>query len=179
MIHSVRNKAKIWFFTLLFLLAFQAIGWILVFQTTHFDARQSAQHNLNEQNTAFETRSIDLKTYASSLVGKKEIRLAGRLFDIKSKAVIGDTVRLVLYHDKKEESLFYRFQELWNGSDADAVPSGPNHVLAKWLSTFFLVPECPMFVDFTTDARALDLPRPAQRESQIARGIVSPPPEQA
>ncbi len=111
-------------------------------------------------------------------VGKKEIRYQGRLYDIRSSHLVGDSVRLVLYHDQREEALFNALGSLLSPS-RDASSSLPSVLswLAKWLSTTFVVPDALAFCLWVESAQS-PLPVFAPTlATQQEPGIFGPPPE--
>jgi hypothetical protein len=122
------------------LLVFQSLGWFGVWSALHFGARAQA-HRAMQTGPANGDLKIILP--ADSLlklkVGPREIRFAGRLYDIRSAEKRGDSVALHLYHDHLEERLYAWLGDLLRSGD-DA-PSFANHWLAQCIGAAYLVPE--------------------------------------
>ncbi|MBK7940211.1 MAG: hypothetical protein IPJ82_25405 [Lewinellaceae bacterium] len=126
---------------LLILLVFQAAGWFLAWAVLVFEAHNKAQMALQRREAPLEQVTISIKLFSEIRIGKKEIRLEGRLYDIKSREIAGDSIQLHLYHDRHEEALLAALGDLV----APRVSAGNNrHLplqqwLANWLGSPFLV----------------------------------------
>lgn len=124
-------------FALAALLAFQAVGWFLTWSFLHFEIRTIAHAAVQRQETPVKTATIPTALFSKIRVGKKEILLEGRLYDIVSQKIADDSVVLTLYHDQREEAMLDTLGNLLRPSD------NPQHLplqnwLAKWLGSVFI-----------------------------------------
>jgi hypothetical protein len=122
------------------LLVFQSLGWMGVWSALRLGARAQAYRVMRAGPA---NGDLKLTLSADSLlklkVAPREIRLAGRLYDIRSAEQRGDSVALHLYHDRLEERLYALLGDLLcAGGNA---PSFANHWLAQCIGAAYLVPE--------------------------------------
>ena len=114
----------------------------MAWQMMHWQARFEAHRVLEKANAPIETMVISTVLFEKAKLDKHEIRLNGNLYDIRSKTVVGDSVRLELFHDKHEESLLamlgLRFSKLENASGNDSKPLAL--WVAQWLGSAFILP---------------------------------------
>jgi len=161
------------------LLLFQAGGWFLASGILQMQAKMAAHATLHRRETPIETVTLAANFLSKIRVGKKEIRLEGRLYDIKSQAINGDSVTLQLYHDRHEEAVLDAVGKLLSpGAGSNAAHSLPlQNWLAKWLGSAFLLPtmtlELPQNLCEIFSPPFHFLPLLAQN----APGCFSPPPE--
>ena len=179
MAFAFRHHALLLVVFLTTLLAFQAAGWLTAWQVAHLEARFSAQQILFQNNTPVSSITLLAADLPALQVGKREIWLDGRLYDIRSTHTLGDSVRLELYHDPQEEQLFKVLsQVLSSDQQAPSAPSALQTWLAKWLGASFLVPQppaCPAAV--TALPTSVAIFTFLSRAAQSIPGIFSPPPE--
>jgi len=176
---AFRHHALLLVILLTTLLAFQAAGWLTAWNVARMDAHFSAQQILFQDNTPVSSITLLATDLPALRVGKREIRLNGGLYDIRSTHVQGDSVRLELYHDWHEEQLFKILSRVLSSDDDGPSASSALQIwLAKWLGASFLVPQQPICPTAT-----LALPpgvaiftflSPA---AQSIPGTFSPPPE--
>ncbi len=123
------------------------MGWFLAWQGLQWRAKIAAHEELFQENTAVTTVSLTQDFYQKIKVGKREVRLNGNLYDIRSSEVKGDSIRLVLYQDKHEQALYtllgVHFSEL--DSATNSLPQPMSVLVAQWLGTNFLAPDCVVF----------------------------------
>lgn len=140
------NTARHWKIAAVFvpvaLLVFQAAGWFLACGVMQFQAKKVAHVAMSLPETPLQTVVLPAELLPKIRVGKKEIRLDGKLFDIKNQTVKGDSITLVLYHDKHEEAVLNAIGSLLSPrSGSNAAHSLPlQNWLAKWLGSAFLLP---------------------------------------
>ena len=158
------------------LLLFQAGGWFLASGILQIQAKTVAHFTMQRRETPLETVTLANSFLSKIRVGKKEIRLEGRLYDIKNQTVKGDSVTLQLYHDKHEEAVLDAVGKLLSPGGSKTAHSLPlQNWLAKWLSSAFLLtltePEVWFFTDefFSPDFHCLPL------AAQNAPGCFLPP----
>lgn len=127
----------------LFLL--QAAGWFLAWGILQYQAKTAAFVALSRKETTFQTFTFSAQRLHTMRVGKKEIRYEGRLYDIKSQVARGDSVELLVYHDRHEERLIKTLGSLFL-TDKDTGPAQSSALflwLARCLGMVFLPPSVP------------------------------------
>lgn len=131
------------------LLVFQAAAWSLALSILQYQAKTAAHAALHRRETPLQTVTLAAGFLSKIRVGKKEIRLDGKLYDIKNQIVAGDSVKLLLYHDRYEEALLDGLDNLFvsggNNSGAAQIPNLENW-LAKWFGATYLLPETPELI---------------------------------
>ena len=157
------------------LLLFQAGGWFLASGILQMQAKTVAHFTMHCRETPLETVTLASSFLSKIRVGKKEIRLEGRLYDIKNQIINGDSVTLQLYHDRHEEAVLDAVGKLLSPDTAHSLPL--QNWLAKWLSSTFLLPTMTLELSqnlceiFSPHFHFLPL------LAQNAPGCFSPPPE--
>jgi hypothetical protein len=161
------------------LLLFQAGGWFLASSILQIQAKTVAHFTMLRRETPLETVTLAASFLSKIRVGKKEIRLEGRLYDIKNQTVKGDSVTLQLYHDKHEEAVLDAVGKLLSpGGGSNAAHSLPlQNWLAKWLVSVFLLPLTEPETRFFTDEFFSPSFHFLLLSAQQAPGCFSPPPE--
>jgi len=134
--------------TLLFvLMLFQAMGWLLAWCLAQAQARKEATQNMLQVAAPMLHLACSEADFRQNKVGRKEIRWEGHLYDIKSITKQGDSLRLTLHHDEREERLFFMLGKLLHPQKA-LHPSAPMPLLqwlVNWLITVYLLPEALPF----------------------------------
>jgi len=127
---------------LLTLVLAQGMGWFLAWQGVQWQAKIAAHAVLFEENTAVSSVTLTQNHFQKIKVGKREVRLNGYLYDIRSSEVRGDSIFLVLYHDKHEQALYallgVHFSQL--DGTTDGKPKPISVLIAQWLGAAFLAP---------------------------------------
>ena len=160
---------------LLILLLFQSAGWNLTWQMMHWEAKSAACASMDRPETPLETLTVALTLLPKIRVDDHEIRYEGRLYDIKSQTLEGDSVTLTLYHDRHEEAVLNALTGLIApGGNAESLPL--QRWLAQCLGMAFLLPDTGLFHlgDWMAQALASICPTLV---AQSAPGCFSPPPE--
>jgi hypothetical protein len=159
------------------LIVFQGIGWFMAWQMMHWQARFEAQRVLLKENTPLETVVITQEQFEKAKLDKREIRLNGNLYDIRSKTVSGDSVRLELYHDRHEESLLamlgIHFSKLDTASGNDSMPLAL--WVAQWLGSAFILPTASPLPACTGSLALRDYPFQFPHTREIADCPFAPP----
>jgi hypothetical protein len=175
---NIRSYPTVWIYLLLFLMAFQAFGWLMILQGVQWHVKNQAECLVSRETTPIKTCTIPLQLFENIRVGRREVRLEGQLFDIKSITPLQDSVRLELYHDQTEEKLIRHWESLWAGHSSDHTSAQhPDFWLAKWLGSAFI----PSLQD---DFKLIAVPVCATAvyhwqpcTAQTAPGVLSPPPK--
>lgn len=162
---------------LLTLLLFQSAGWSLGGHILQWEAKSAASKATGCPETPLETLKIARTLLPKIRVDKHEIRYEGRLYDIISQEIKGDSVILTLYHDRHEEAVLHAIAGL-------IAPDGNPHALplqqwlAQWLGMAFLLPATnfPPFRETVLTAPSFNC---STLVAQTAPGCFSPPPERS
>lgn len=133
-----RKNIAVATFALLILL--QAGGWFAATGILQWQAKSAAQRVMHRRETPLHTVTLSLDRLARIRVDKKEIRLDGRLYDIKSQRITGDSATLEIYHDRKEEALLDAIGQLLRPGAAENEKLPLQGWLARWLGAVFLLP---------------------------------------
>lgn len=163
------------------LIAFQSVGWLLAWQGLRFGAKIEAQKALFHGGKDFQQGTFHKDFIEKIKVGRKEIVLDGQLFDYKILSVQGDSLRISLFHDQKEQALLSVLGHVFKSErDPGSQHSMPLTLwLAKWLSATFILPVKSVLPAETV----LFLLRQAFHiqfsKAQFAPGVFAPPPESA
>lgn len=132
---------------LLVLLVFQAIGWLVAWDLARTDARRAAAQVLREPKGHTSWRTVSAAALRAAWVGKREFRLDGHLYDLRTILPRGrDSLLVELYHDAREETLVSALDALlhpaWQTAFSGQPRSQPLHLaLLKWMSSPFLQPD--------------------------------------
>jgi hypothetical protein len=125
------------------LIIFQGVGWHLAWQSIEWKAKIAARHALIGASTPLLHVTLQQDFFQQSKIDKREIRLNGNLYDIKTSECVGDSVRLLLYHDQHEQALFallgIHFSYLDHSTGTTPQPLAL--WAAQWLGLAFLMPE--------------------------------------
>lgn len=140
-------------YALLALILFQGAGWMLTWQAIHFHAKISADIAVSLPETPSLRLTLSTSLFQRVRIDRKEIRLDGNLYDIKSAVFTGDSVQLELYHDKREQALFAMLRPhvsfLTDYSPTQIPPLAA--WAALWLVTPFTVPVSPVIGFFSKE----------------------------
>ena len=138
----------------------------------YFGAHQAARVAMQRRHSPLQTVLLHKSTLEACRVGKHEILIEGRLYDICGSVSEGDSLRLRLYHDRHEEALLLTLGHILS-------PAGDGHVLqwlAQWLGQPFLQPDLQcwpaLHSHFTVCQFTKDRLSP-----QSAPGCAAPPPK--
>ncbi len=161
------------------LIAFQSAGWILAVQGLLLGARIESQRAFFHQTSDVFEATFHQALFQKLKIGKKEIRLAGQLFDYRILSENSDSVHLALYHDAAEESLLAVLDQKINPEAVSKDVSAPPLTawFAIWLGSAFLLPEklilATRMESLFQQQDFISLPITAQ----FAPGVFAPPPE--
>lgn len=160
------------------LLVFQSAGWFLVWHMAAFDAQREARSVMAKRKVPVQTITISNADFLQVRLKGKEIRLDGRLYDIRAELHHADSVTLEVYHDVQEEALYKTLSDLFSTEQ----PSGKSNVpvclwLAQWIGLIYIVPESPVLpVSPGHDFRAASFPSNLLVRQDIP-DILAPPPK--
>ncbi|MEN9414292.1 MAG: hypothetical protein RLZ62_596 [Bacteroidota bacterium] len=133
-------------YTLLALILFQGAGWMLAWQAMQVNAKIRAEKAVTRLENSSLHLTLSIGLFQRVRVDRKEIRLDGNMYDIRSALFTRDSVHLELYHDKREQALFALLEpHISFLADYSAAQASPVAVwAAQWLVTSFVVPDRPV-----------------------------------
>lgn len=116
---------------------------MLLWHGWQYQAREEAEKVLFEEETELRTIVISESSYKASRIEENEIMLHGKLYDVKSFEQTGDSVRLLVYHDRHEQELYSILGKQLKEQDSPVnTASKPfSTAVSKWMETIFLLPE--------------------------------------
>ena len=156
------------------LLLLQAGGLLLFYEAEQLYVHHEMQQSLKKCDRPTLQLTVSLDEYREGRIGKDELRLCGKMYDIRSGKVAGDKVVLTVVRDRKEEEALRKIAQIVGGqkTDNNAIPKS----LVELLSFVYLIPEpytigivvFPTDVSFTNANVSFHSRYPA---------IVAPPPK--
>ncbi len=124
---------------LLFILALQLGGLLFVFNIQQCIAKYQMREKLESDTVLFEKLNLTAIEYKKCLIKSNEILFKGKMFDIKSVTLVGDSVKLLVINDIKEEQILLKIKDL---SDNMSFPDRELPVQLKILSSLnYISPE--------------------------------------
>lgn len=115
----------------------------MAWQSIQIQSKYAAHKLLFQAETPVQEFVVSQDFYKASKIGRREITLNGNLYDIRSSEILGDSIRLVLYHDWHEQALYailgVHFSRLNNGADPCSKPLAM--WAAQWLGAAFILPD--------------------------------------
>ena len=130
---------KVGYIFLAFLLLLQAGGLLLCYEAEQMSAHWQMKRSLSKNQRPTEKLKISLTDYCKSRVGKDELRLEGRMYDIRSAKICGNEIELVVVRDRKEERAICKISGLLGAHVSDNT-IGPQSLI-DFMSFVYLVPE--------------------------------------
>lgn len=121
------------------LLLLQAGGLLLFYEAEQLYAHHEMQQSLKKCNRSTLLLTVSLDEYREGRIGKDELRLRGKMYDIRSGKVAGDKVVLTVVRDRKEEEALRKIAQIAGGqkTDNNTIPKS----LVELLSFVYLIPE--------------------------------------
>ncbi len=102
------------------LLLLQAGGWLLCYEVQRMCAHSEMHHTIHRRNRPTAMLRLSVSVYNSHKVGKDELLLDGKMYDICSKRNVGiDEVLLTVVRDKKEERAIANKCKVMGDKDPD------------------------------------------------------------
>jgi hypothetical protein len=89
-----------------------------------------------EKNIRPETMTMSRKTFDQNLLDEKELKIAGKMFDIIKIDVAGDSVKVTVVRDIEEEVLVEFLSDLISGKTSEKNNDLPGQVLQLFQLTF-------------------------------------------
>ncbi len=80
------------------------------------------QEKLSSSSSDFENITLPLSQYQKSIVGRNEIVVAGKRYDVKSISIIDEMVTITAIHDTEEENVISLIGKTLN-SDKEKIPN--------------------------------------------------------
>jgi hypothetical protein len=165
---------RIVYLLVVILLFFQSGGLLLFFKMGQHIHQSKMDRLLERQNTKMEHFTISREAFTISRISGKEISVNGKMYDIWSSSVVGNSVNLVAVRDKDEESIIKVLK------DAMRTSSNKEESLlvkiVKLLSLDYTMPFSSQGSILKNSATRLLPSRSELMHSRIA-DILTPPPE--
>ena len=119
---------------------------VLVFRIEQFIAWYNMQTVLNSNSSIDETFSLTLSNFNKQIVGKNEIEINGKRFDIKSLKIVENMVIFTAVHDQTEESILAQLNQYLKQSHHTKSKQAhqlqnlltSNYIINNSLSNFFI-----------------------------------------
>jgi hypothetical protein len=142
---------------LLVLLLFQAAGWTGAWLISRKMADVAAFEAMHASGADLQEQTLHAADLEKMRVGRREIRQNGRLFDIESVTIIGDSVRVRLWHDAREEKLYRLLYGFISADTSTKTPFSCVHWFAQWLTVVFILPDSTLLYFKKTDLLRQDI----------------------
>ncbi len=114
------------------------------------------------RNETSETTTITLSIndWKSARIDKKEIRLSGLMYDVRSSQIEGDSIQLVVVRDHKEERLLALGHRFFHQKDDPSTHHSARVAILQLFNIPFLVPQdlAPHFTIITDKCSKIKYP---------------------
>ena len=94
------------------ILLLQSGGMLFIFQAQQCHVQYQMNRKLKEENGNYEKMILLVSDYESSKVYNKEIRYKGKMYDIKSSQLRGDSIEIIAIRDILEENIIEKIKYL-------------------------------------------------------------------
>lgn len=95
----------------------QTWGAVLIYKLQQYLVQQEMRLAINDDRSHFEKISIPLAAYQQNRINAHEIRLGGKMYDIKSVNLKDGNAELLVINDSNEEKLNEDYNRLLNNND--------------------------------------------------------------
>jgi hypothetical protein len=159
------------------MLFLQSGGILLFYRIELHLQQQKIKQMLVYKNLNLELLTLSKDIYARDKKSGNEISIDGRMYDIKSRTFEGNTVKLLLFHDKKEELIIRTIRKVMHSNNQR--DNGLLNRIVKLLSLNYTFPSI-LHNSFTTHQvqKHIHLFFNEIIQSRVA-DILTPPPEVA
>lgn len=106
---------KAGYILLLFILFLQAGGILFVYRIQQIALHQLIQLKLDSVKTGFVRIILSNEEYQISRIKRNEVKVGGKMYDVKSIHRKGDKVELIVIRDLKEEHILAKINDLTQG----------------------------------------------------------------
>jgi hypothetical protein len=156
---------------LLLLLILQSGGLFIAFKLQQYSAKAIMSMTMDRKETIYQPMTLSLTDYEKSLVEKNEIFYQGKMYDIKSKIFLGDSVDMMVIQDEKEEEIFKKVKKLLT-HETKKIPDTILHLLSlNYFQTFLLYSN----IIFTSST--INQPLFSEALTFRSTDVLSPPPK--
>ncbi|HLP13649.1 MAG TPA: hypothetical protein VK177_17080 [Flavobacteriales bacterium] len=158
---------------LLFIFLLQSGGLLLIQKIQRANLKWKMEALLERTHTGFEKLTMPVHVYEACKVDRKEIRYHGRMYDVKSATVTGNTVELLVINDTEEERLMESMKagaRLW-----DEPVQGPQTIVLKFLQLHYVCADEATQLAFFTNENTITTNH-EQNLVSITSDIPTPPP---
>lgn len=130
---------------MIFIVMMQSVGVLLILNVQQQGIKHQMQELLLSDTTLFEDMTMTKEAYLQSRVDKKEIRLNGQMYDVKSVVFKGDIVALKVINDKDEERVIQKIDKHVNHNQRDKKTSNrflqlltANYLLSEFMGRIII-----------------------------------------
>lgn len=156
------------------LLLLQAGGWLLCCEVQRMCAHNDMHRTIHRRNRPTAVLRLSVSEYNSHKVGKDELLLGGKMYDICSMRTVGiDELLLTVVRDKKEERAIANKNKVMGDKDSDSqLPT----VAVQLMEVVYVLPAMYALPVFWSQAKASVAY--LENSSFLSRypDIVAPPP---
>lgn len=161
---------------MLTVLVLQSGGMLVVFNMQQRFIQFEMAQRLESSNGPFEKLLLTVSEFEKSRIDAKEIRLNGRMYDIKSVTVTADSVEIYAIHDLEEEDIMEKIKQLVKNTCSPHVKIPPH--LQQLISLVYLPSH--LHLQLTTSLTGIHVFHLAAMNTLLFEpGIPSPPPRLA
>jgi hypothetical protein len=162
------------YIALLIVILMQSGGLLLVYKMKQLKVQFKMMQVLRENHEGFSKLTLTLAEYNQSRIKSHEISWQGRMYDVKSKVITGNSVDLLVIHDEKEENILKKIK-LLAGNTSSQNRELPQQLVQLLTLTYI----CPAEeADFKVrDLEEYSFLPFSEKYNSIDIDILSPPPE--
>ncbi|HTX88144.1 MAG TPA: hypothetical protein VMC08_04080 [Bacteroidales bacterium] len=115
---------------LVFLLLFNLSGYYFIFSYNRMLVRSQMRATIRSGESQDQEETLVIPVSEVRWIDQKEFSYRGKLYDVVSCSFSGNTVTIKCINDRKEESLYSRYQTYFTSSPTDQIPGKPNNTKA-------------------------------------------------
>ncbi len=113
---------------------------LLVYKFQQYCAQREMDWELYREEARLEKLVVSLHDFQNGRINEREISVNGKLYDIKSVSILGNTVELLVVNDEKEERILAKIKELRNNTNEQSSPFSHQFVKLPPLVYIFSAP---------------------------------------
>lgn len=90
---------------------------LLIFKAQQCYVRYDMHEKLKSSHATFELLTLTFEEYQNSRINSDEISIHGKMYDVKSVVISGDSIRLLAINDYEEENILEKIKNFIEKSD--------------------------------------------------------------